>query len=118
MKPLVLALMLLSALPFPAMAHAFLDEASPRVGSGGNPSPDVLRLKFTQGVEPDFSHVTVTRGDVPVVTDSPVADPADNTVLVVKPEAKLQPGTYKVSWAVVSVDTHHTSGSYSFTVAP
>ena len=28
----------------------------------------------------------------------------------------LPPGTYKVNWHVLSVDTHKTEGSYSFTV--
>ena len=31
---------------------------------------------------------------------------------------KLKAGVYVVSWHVVSVDTHKTSGSYKFTVAP
>jgi len=30
----------------------------------------------------------------------------------------LKPGTYLVSWHVVSVDTHRTSGTYKFTVTP
>ena len=118
MKALMLTLLLLAALPSLAVAHAFLDEASPRVGSDGNAPPDMLRLKFTQGVEPAFSHVTLTLDDAPVATGEPASDPADNTVLVVRPQAKLRAGTYKVAWAVVSVDTHHTSGSYGFTVAP
>jgi methionine-rich copper-binding protein CopC len=116
--PAMTLALFLAILPATVFAHAFLDEASPKVGSDGNPPPDALRLKFTQGVEPDFSHVTLTLGDAPVAVAAPVGDPQDNTVLVVKPQAKLAPGTYKVAWAVVSVDTHHTTGSYSFTVAP
>jgi methionine-rich copper-binding protein CopC len=30
----------------------------------------------------------------------------------------LAPGTYKVTWHAVSVDTHRTQGSYEFTVKP
>ena len=30
----------------------------------------------------------------------------------------LAPGQYKVSWHVVSVDTHHTHGDFTFIVAP
>jgi methionine-rich copper-binding protein CopC len=117
MKRLILLLLLLGTLPGAALAHAFLDEAAPKVGSDGNPPPDALRLKFTQGVEPDFSHVTVTLNGAPVATAAPVLDPADDTVLIVKPTAPLQPGAYEVDWAVVSVDTHHTSGHYGFTVS-
>ncbi len=105
-------------MPLGAQAHAFLDEATPKVGSDGNPPPGELRLKFTQGVEVDFSHVAVTLNDAAVPTEVPVLDPADNTVMIVKPKAKLAPGTYTVAWAVVSVDTHHTTGHYSFTVGP
>jgi methionine-rich copper-binding protein CopC len=32
------------------------------------------------------------------------------------PVNKLQPGEYTVQWGVVCIDTHHTQGSYSFTV--
>jgi methionine-rich copper-binding protein CopC len=28
----------------------------------------------------------------------------------------LAPGTYRVVWNAVAVDTHHTSGSFKFTV--
>jgi methionine-rich copper-binding protein CopC len=31
---------------------------------------------------------------------------------------KLGPGVYDVNWHAVSVDTHHTQGSFSFTVQP
>ena len=30
----------------------------------------------------------------------------------------LPPGVYTVNWHAVSVDTHHTQGSFNFTVAP
>jgi len=30
----------------------------------------------------------------------------------------LTPGHYKVSWHVVSVDTHRTEGSFSFDIQP
>ena len=30
----------------------------------------------------------------------------------------LSPGTYKVIWRVLSVDTHRTQGNFSFRVGP
>jgi copper resistance protein C len=36
-------------------------------------------------------------------------------VPIVKP---LSAGEYKVHWQAVSVDTHHTQGSFQFTVKP
>ena len=46
------------------------------------------------------------------------ADPANPAVLHVRLGRALMPGVYVVNWHVVSVDTHKTSGSYKFTVAP
>jgi copper resistance protein C len=45
----------------------------------------------------------------------PRVDPAHPSVMriAVKP---LPPGTYKVRWRVLSVDTHTTEGSFSFRV--
>ncbi len=44
----------------PARAHAFLDHASPAVGSSVPASPPSVTLWFTQDLEPAFSGVTVT----------------------------------------------------------
>ena len=41
-----------------AWAHAFLDHASPAVGSSVPASPPVVTLWFTQDLEPAFSAVT------------------------------------------------------------
>jgi methionine-rich copper-binding protein CopC len=40
-----------------ARAHAFLDHASPAVGSSAPNSPPVVSLWFTQDLEPAFSDV-------------------------------------------------------------
>ena len=43
-----------------AQAHAFLDHASPLVGSTVASAPHEVVLTFTQSLEPAFSTVTVT----------------------------------------------------------
>jgi methionine-rich copper-binding protein CopC len=43
--------------------------------------------------------------------------PGNSAQLTVKLKA-LPPGTYKVIWRVLSVDTHRTQGSFSFSVGP
>ena len=43
-----------------ARAHAFLDHASPSVGSAVPTPPAIVTLWFTQDLEPAFSDVTVT----------------------------------------------------------
>jgi len=100
----------------PALAHALLDHADPPVGSTLGAAPGRLTLFFTQAVEPAFSTVEVTdasgakvdRGDVEV-------DPQDGSIVRVS-LAPLSPGTYRVSWRVVSVDTHPTEGAFTFRV--
>jgi methionine-rich copper-binding protein CopC len=34
------------------------------------------------------------------------------------PLKALRPGTYRVSWHAVSIDTHRTEGAFTFTVKP
>jgi len=99
-----------------AQAHAFLDHASPAVGSSLPSAPAAVTLWFTQDLEPAFSSVTVTdqagrRVDLANV-QIPQGQPAELHVGL-KP---LPPGTYTVSWHVVSVDTHPTEGAFTFQV--
>ena len=99
-----------------SQAHAFLDHASPPVGSSVPAAPPVVTLWFTQDLEPGFSRVTVTDeagkqvdlGNAQVPRDSPA-----ELQIGLKP---LPPGTYLVSWHVVSVDTHPTEGTFTFEV--
>ena len=99
-----------------AQAHAFLDHASPAVGSSVPAAPTVVTLWFTQDLEPAFSNVTVTneagqRVDLGSARIPP-GSPAELQIGL-KP---LPPGTYLVSWHVVSVDTHPTEGTFTFEV--
>jgi len=101
-----------------ASAHAFLDHASPAVGSSLPKPPAVIRIWFTQELEPAFSTIEVTdQAGKRVDADDVKVDGADRTQLyeTLKP---LPPGTYKVSWRVVSVDTHATQGTFSFDIGP
>jgi methionine-rich copper-binding protein CopC len=101
----------------PAWAHAFLDRASPAVGSEVSGSPPALTLTYSEPVEPLFSTIQVTdAGGTPVSDGKPVAQ-GDGRILVVKLKM-LQPGAYSVVWHVTSVDTHKTEGHFSFTVKP
>jgi copper resistance protein C len=100
----------------PALAHALLDRATPRVGSTVA-APDAVTLRYTEPVEPVFSTVRVTDAKGGRVDDGKPKPEDGNRVLVV-PLKKLSPGTYTVEWHVTSVDTHKTEGRFSFTVTP
>jgi copper resistance protein C len=95
-----------------ANAHAMLDRASPAVGSTVAQAPSRLTLTFTEKLEPAFSGATVHNAAGQRV-DSGARASGTTIHISLKP---LPPGTYKVNWHVLSVDTHKTEGSYSFTV--
>ena len=96
-----------------AQAHAFLDHASPLVGSTVPSAPHELSLSFTQNLEPAFSTVEVT-GPNGARVDQGKPQISGNTMRVGLKASG--PGTYHVHWHALSVDTHTTQGSFSFHV--
>jgi methionine-rich copper-binding protein CopC len=101
-----------------ALAHAMLDRAVPAVGSRVAASPPRIELVFSERLEPMFSSVQVfdasghrvDRGDSAVDAKVP-----RHLGVSVPP---LSPGRYRVVWRAVSVDTHVTSGDYTFDLGP
>jgi methionine-rich copper-binding protein CopC len=96
-----------------ATAHAMLDRAEPRVGNKVATAPREVTLWFTQKLEPAFSTITVTNSAGQRV-DSGKTRVSGNQMSVSLRSAG--PGTYHVTWRVLSVDTHTTDGSFSFQV--
>lgn len=118
MQRIVTALVVVSWLCWPdtgALAHAHLDRASPRVGSTVTAAPKELTLWFTEKLEPAFSSAEVRNAQGVVQSGKAHVDGSDRTELHV-PLKALPLGTYAVSWHVLSVDTHRTQGTFSFTV--
>jgi len=110
------ALSLLLSATHPAGAHAFLDRADPRVGSSVRAAPREVALWFTEKLEPAFSNAEVYNSAGARVDQGRARiDRSDPSVMRVSVKA-LTPGTYKVRWRVLSVDTHTTEGSFSFRV--
>jgi copper resistance protein C len=99
-----------------ADAHAFLDHASPAVGSSLPSAPAAVTMWFTQQLEPAFTTATVSdKSGNNVDSGDAQVDPKDPTELQV-PLKPLPPGTYTVMWHALSVDTHTTTGHFNFTV--
>ena len=96
-----------------AWAHAFLDHAEPRVGSTVPTAPRELVLVYTQNLEPAFSSVEVSNADGARVDLGKPSISASTMRVGLK---QLPPGTYRVRWHVLSVDTHTTQGSFTFHV--
>ena len=102
-----------------AKAHAFIDKTDPLVGGKVAQAPAEVRLWYTQGLEPAFSHVQVLDAAGKEVDQKDArVDPKNNHRLSVSLPPGLGAGTYKVVWRVVSVDTHVTEGSFTFRVEP
>jgi hypothetical protein len=100
-----------------ASAHAQLEKASPAVGSTVA-SASEIRLEFSEGVEPKFSKVSVAGPAGAVLLGAAKTEPSNQAVLIVPISKPLSAGVYKVHWQAVSVDTHHTQGTFEFTVKP
>ena len=80
----------------PVFAHAFLERASPPVGSEVTVSPPELSITFTEGVEPLFSTIAVHGANgAAIATGKPHVAPDSNRRLIVE-LPKLPPGIYTV----------------------
>jgi methionine-rich copper-binding protein CopC len=105
-------------LPVAAFAHAHLDHASPAVGSTVAQPPTEVSLWFTEALEAKFSTIEVRDAQGRPVQAGPATLARDNTAQLRVPLKALSPGTYKVIWRVLSIDTHRTQGDFTFRVGP
>jgi hypothetical protein len=100
-----------------AQAHAHLISSDP--ADVVKAPPSILRLTFSESVEPALSGVTVTG---PANTTLPTGMPSlakdDDKVLIVPVAQEPGAGQYTVNWHALSKNGHTTHGSYVFTVAP
>lgn len=118
MKRVVLGLLpILVAVSTTLEAHAFLQRAEPAVGSTVQASPGEVRVLFTEKIEPAVSMVQVFDSTGKEVDKRDMHLDRLNHALLHISLARLEAGTYKVVWRVVSVDTHVTNGSFTFRVA-
>jgi copper resistance protein C len=113
---LVASLLVLAAATV-AGAHAFLDRAEPRVGGKVHTPPASVTLWFTERLEPAYSRVKVVDDAGRQVDRADGAVDASDARVLRATLAPLPPGTYRVIWRVLSVDTHVTEGDFTFTVA-
>ena len=96
-----------------ANAHAFLDHASPRVGTAVSTAPREVTLVFTQKLESAFSGIKVTNAAGQRVDTGGTRVNGSTMSVSLRGGGT---GTYRVDWKVLSVDTHTTQGSFTFRV--
>lgn len=106
---LALAVLLLGAPG--AAAHTALVGADPEDGARLGAAPATLRLFFTEPLDGDLVRVQV---EGPGGVDAP--EPAVDAATITVPVTDGGPGTYTVSYRVVSEDGHPVSGRTTFTV--
>jgi copper resistance protein C len=117
MKHTILVLLLIALTGVARLeAHAFLKHAEPGVGSTVHTSPNEVRIRFSENIEPAFSRIQVFNASGKEVDRRDIhLDRSDHSLLHVSLPS-LEPGTYKVVWRVVSVDRHVTNGDFTFRV--
>jgi methionine-rich copper-binding protein CopC len=98
----------------PAAAHSEFERAEPAAGSTLRSAPREVAIWFSQRLEPALSSITV-RNAAGQRVDAGKAQVSGNVMRV--PLKAIGPGSYKVDWRVLSVDTHRTRGNFSFKVA-
>jgi methionine-rich copper-binding protein CopC len=97
-----------------ALAHAELHRASPEADSTISEPPHEVTLTFTDTLEAAFSSADVTNSDG-VRVDEGKSQVNGNMIRIAL--KSLSPGSYRVHWRAVSVDTHRSEGSFKFSVS-
>jgi copper resistance protein C len=100
----------------PLLAHSFPDQEQPAAGQTLSSAPAEVSIKYDAPIEHLFANLQVldAAGNNVGVGQPQVS--SDGYTLSVKLNA-LKPGNYTVKWSVVCIDTHHTQGSYMFSVS-
>ena len=123
-------LVLATSLMFPAWlaAHTKLNRSVPGQGAVVTQPPVEVRCWFSEPIEVRFSTITVvrTRGDSATGRLQPLErvdqgwQPGPNVTkeVAVTLPANLVPGVYLVQWAVLAVDGHRISGTFTWTYKP
>ena len=98
-----------------AFAHAQLESATPPVGRNRRLAErDPSRLQ--RGSRAEIHRAHPDRSGRRGFARRPSVETGHQEVLIVPVKGTLAPGAYTVKWHAVSVDTHHTQGTFEFTV--
>lgn len=100
------------------MAHAQYERSDPGRRSIVTRPPEMIKIWFTEQLEPAYSTIIVKNKKGELVTEeSATVDAKDKKLLLLKlPE--LPPGKYTVFYKVLSVDGHVVDSKFKFKVKP
>lgn len=96
-------------------AHSFPESEAPAAGQTLNDPPSEVRIKYDAPIEKLFAQLSVLDSSGQNLAQGAPTVSDDGYILTVK-LPRLKPGNYLVKWRVVGIDTHHTEGSFSFSV--
>jgi len=100
-----------------AFAHAILQSTDPVADSTVAQSPPHISLTFNENVTVSIGGIRLlncTGGRITVGT--PQHAPTSDHTVIVGDVPTLKPGTYVVTWRVISADSHPVNGAFTFTV--
>ena len=106
------ALVLLLA-PWPARAHAVLEQSTPAAGGQVPAGKVAFRLQYNSRVDAGRSRLTLVKPDN---SEAVLPIGKDSTANVLTAAATLPAGAYALRWQVLAVDGHITHGEVKFTV--
>jgi methionine-rich copper-binding protein CopC len=109
----LLSSLALVALAVTADAHAHLQKSSPADNSVITTSPSNLVLNFSEAAR--LTALSIQKDSEPAQSLKPLPTAAAQQISVPLPQ--LTPGTYSVSWRVLSDDGHVMAGALHFTLA-
>ena len=96
-------------------AHSFPQQENPSAGQHLTVMPSQVSIRFDAPIEKIFAKLEVLDSDgKPHTVGAPEVNSQARTLSI--KVAALRPGEYTVKWGVVCIDSHHTEGSYVFTV--
>ena len=113
MKRVLPVILIMGMAATPAWAHARLASSDPKAGSSVQ-SPSLIRLVFSEKLEPAFSGATLSDAKGKPI---PVSAAVGTTTITLMP-LRLKPGAYTVNWHSVGHDIYRVGGSLRFTVVP
>lgn len=118
----VMLVALVAGLAATAFGHAHLSRSEPAANAELSVVPQAICLWFTEPIEKALSRIEVKDATGNRVDDlakwraSEESKGVGDSIAI--PLGPIGPGEYTVSWQVLSIDTHRSSGEYRFVVLP
>jgi copper transport protein len=100
----------------PASAHAVLLRTTPSAGSVVADQPALVSLNFNEPVRPVWTDVGVIAPNGSTASSGHGKLSGSGNELDIPLRANLGPGTYLVSYRVISADSHPVAGGFSFSI--